>query len=279
MKYLSEALLGVSEYFTVNKLIAICFAILLYEFFVHEKLSDFMKYTLVVLLMVLVPVTAAVLLIYQPAIYEYGFLWTLVPVVAVVSYAGVRFLWDMLPGMEKSGRGKYVVGALAVGGILFLLGNRGIVQAVSLEEAELRSGYEQLADSLDEDTVLWGPRDLMQWVRRKNGEVKLAYGLDMWDAQAAAYDGDAYEPELIAAYEWMQGVEGYNLYIENTEYVWFEIPEEVIINAPAAFEAMESVGVNVIVFTTATYEQLKGCLPTGYETREVGKYTLLQGKR
>lgn len=279
MSYFREVLLGTGEYFTVNKLITICLAIILYEFFVHEKLNAFMKYTLVALLLVLLPVTAVVLLKYQSALYEYGLLWTLVPVTAVVSYAGVRFLWDMLPGMEKTGKGKYVIGTLAVCGIIFLLGNRGIVQRVSLEEAELRRGYEQLAEALPEETMLWGPRDMMQWIRRKNGDVKLAYGLDMWDAKAAAYDGDAYAPELIEAYEWMQAVEGYNVYVENASFIWFEIPEFVIAEAETVFETMENQGVNVIVFTTGAYEQLKGYLPTGYETREVGKYTLLQGKR
>ena len=279
MSYFSEVLRRMTEYFTVNKLIVICFAILLYEFLVHEKLSTFMKYALVALLMVLFPVTAVILLKYQSALYDYGFIWNLVPVTAVIAYAGVRFLWDMLPEMEKSGRGKYVVGVLAVAGILFLLGNRGFIQRVSLEEAQKRSGYELLAESLPEETVLWGPRDLMQWIRRKNGEVKLAYGVDMWDAQAAAYDGDAYSPELIAAYEWMQAVEGYHFYMENTEYVWFEVPEEVIINAESAFDVVQKAGVNVIAFPTITYNQLKEYFPRGYRIQEVGEYTLLLGKR
>ena len=279
MSYMREALLGISEYFTANKLITVCFAILLYEFFVHEKLSPFLKYVLATLLVLLFPVSAAVLLIYQPAIYDYGFLWTLMPVVAVIAYAGVRFLWDILPKAEAPGKGKYVIGAFAVLGILFLLGNRGCVQMVSMEEAALRSGYEQLGETFSEDTMLWGPRDLMQWVRRKHGDVKLVYGLDMWDAAAAAYDGDAYAPELIAAYEWMLAVEEYNVFMENSDYVWFETPEEIILNAHAAFETVGNAGGNVIVFPTITYEQLKEYFPAGYETQQVGKYTLLQRKR
>lgn len=279
MSYWSEVFQGMVEYFTVNKLLAVCFAILLYEFFVHEKLSVFMKYTLVALLLVLIPPVAVVLLVYQPAIYEYGYIWTIVPVVAVVSYAGVRFFWDMLGGMEKGGRGRYLIGALVVCGLLFLSGNREHLQTVSLQEAELRSGYEQVGESLSEGTVLWGPKDLMQWVRRGNGDVKLVYGLDMWDATAAAYDGDAYSTELIAAYEWMQMVESYNVYMENSDTVWFETPEEIVLNADAVFSTVENAGANVIVFPTATYEQLKEYFPDGYETREVGKYTLLQEKR
>lgn len=278
MSYFNEVFQGMAEYFAVNKLLAVCFAILLYEFFVHERLSHFIRYNLVVLLLVLIPPVAVVLLIYQPAIYEYGFVWTLVPVIALASYAVVRFMWDILPGMEKSGRWRYFVGISVICGLVYFSGNREILQTVSLEEAALRSGYEQVADSLSEGTVLWGPRDLMQWVRRKNGDIKLVYGLDMWDATAAAYDGDPYGPELTAAYEWMQAVEGYTVYVENSDVIWFDIPEEVILNVEAVFEDMENAGVDVIVFPTATYEQLKVILPAGHETREVGKYTLLQGK-
>ncbi len=276
MKLLQEALLGVSEYFTVNKLIVVCLAILVYEFFVHQKLSLFLKYVLCILVVILLPFTGAVLLMYQPDIYEYGFVWTMVPVIAVVSYAGVRFLWDMIPGMEQPGKGKFIVGALAVAGVFFLLGNRGCMQRVTIEEAGRRSAYGRVADVLSAESVLWGPKDLMKHIRSRNAEIKLVYGLDMWDAQAAAYDGDAYPVELIAAYEWMRELEEFTYQLEITTDVVLPIPESIAGNLQSSFETVTTAGADVIVLPAITYQRITELIPAGFVAEEVGEYTLLQ---
>lgn len=276
MSRLSDALLGLEEYFAVNKLVAVCFAIILYEVFVHRRLSRFMKYVMVALLAVLVPVTAAVLIVYQTAIYEHGFIWNIVPVTAVCAYAGVRFLWDMIPQMEQQGKSKYVVGVLAVCGVLFLLGNRGGMQRVTLEEAEERSSYGKVAEALESGTVLWGPREMMQWIRSRNGEVKLVYGMDMWDAAAAAYDGDSYSPELISAYEWMCSLEEYAYQVKITTDAVVPVPEEVSCGLAEAFGTIEAVGGDVIVLPSLAYQCLMEWVPGEYQVQEAAGYTLLQ---
>lgn len=275
MSLWKEALLGASDYFTVNKLIVVCFAIILYEIFVHQKLSGFLKYVAGVIILILFPVTAVVFLIYLPGVYEYGFLWNLIPIVAVCAYAGVRFLWDMISGVEHRGKSKYVAGILAVVGVLFLLGNRGRMQKVTLDEAEQRSAYGQVAESLSDETVLWGPRELMQWVRSRNPEVKLVYGLDMWDAQAAAYDGDAYEADLAAAYEWMQELEEFTYQLEITTDVVLPIPDDIVAKLPDALEAVKRGGANVIVLPRIAYQRIAERIPSEYQVEEVADYTLL----
>lgn len=276
MSLIKDALLGISEYFTVNKLLVVCLGILLYEIFLHGRLSRFVQYALGALLVVMVPVTAVILLFYQSAIYEYGFIWSLVPVTAVCAYAGVRFLWDMIPQMEQQGKGKYVAGILAVAGVLFLLGNQGRMQRVTLEEAEERSSYSQVAEHLSEETILWGPRELMQWIRRRNGDVKLVYGLDMWDARAAAYDGDPYEPALINAYEWMRSLEEFAYQVEITTEAVVPVPEELVEGIVGAFDAVEADGGNVIVLPTDAYLRLSEWIPTEYRVQEVAEYQVLR---
>lgn len=276
MSLIKDALLGISEYFTVNKLFVVCLGILLYEIFLHGRLSRFVQYALGALLVVMVPVTAVILLFYQSAIYEYGFIWSLVPVTAVCAYAGVRFLWDMIPQMEQQGKGKYVAGILAVAGVLFLLGNQGRMQRVTLEEAEERSSYSQVAEQLSEGTILWGPRELMQWIRRRNGDVKLVYGLDMWDARAAAYDGDPYEPALISAYEWMRSLEEFAYQVEITTEAVVPVPEELVEGIVGAFDAVEAAGGNVIVLPTDAYLRLSEWIPTEYRVQEVAEYQVLR---
>lgn len=275
MSLINDALLGVSEYFTVNKLIVVCLGILLYEIFVHRRVSVFLKYATGALLGVLVPVTAAILLVYQSAIYEYGFLWNFVPVMAVCAYAGVRFLWDMIPQMEQPGRSKYVAGALAVVAVFFLLGNQGRMQRVTMEEAAERSAYNQVAGCLEEGTTLWGPRELMQWVRSRNGHVKLVYGLDMWDAKAAAYDGDPYAQELIVAYEWMRSVEEFAYQMKITTDAVVPLPEELSSGLVEAFQAVTVAGGDSIVLPRDAYQRLEEWIPTEYQVQEVAGYTLL----
>lgn len=278
MSYFSEVFRGLSEYFTVNKLLVVCVAIILYEYCVCEKLSSFLRYTVVTMLLVLLPPGAVMLLVYQHAIYDYGYLWTLVPIVAVVSYAGVILFRDILGKGEKRGYGSYLICALVACSLLFLSGNGQSVQSVSKEQANQRRAYDQLAEALPEGTVLWGEKDLMQWIRRKNAGVKLIYGLDMWDATAAAYDGDAYSPELVEAYKWMQEVDAYEIYAENYDIIGMDMSEEILAELPQAFAVAESMGANVIVFATVTYSHLQEYLPSGYEVQEVGEYTLLLGK-
>lgn len=277
MSRFAEASLMVSDYLTANKLIVVVMAIILYEIFVHRKLSGFLKYTLVALLLVMFPVTSVFLLAYQPGMYDNGLIWTFVPVLAVLAYAGVRFLWDMIPQMENPGKGKWFGAALAVTGVLFLLGNQGRVQRVTLEEADVRSGYGQVAECLSEDAVLWGPRELMQWVRSRNAKVTLPYGVDMWDVQAAAYDGDAYGPELMAAYEWMQEVSDFAYQMQVTTDAVLPIPEEVTDGLQDAFDIMKQAGVNVIALPYSVYERLTERIPAEYEVQEVAGYALLRG--
>lgn len=277
MSKLTDAILVVSEYFTENKLIVICFAILLYEFLIRRKASGFLKVVFASVLLVMFPLTGMVLRIYQPAVYEQGFVWALVPVLAVAAYAGVTFLWDMVSEAEMSG--KVIGSCLAVCGVLFLLGNQGRVQRVTLDEADARSAYGQVAESLPEETILWGLRELMGWVRSHNAEVKLVYGMDMWDAQAAAYDGDAYTPELAAAYEWMQELHEFTYQLEITTDVVLPIPDSIVDGLQSSFDAVEDAGANVVVLPTITYQRIAELIPAEYESREVAEYTLLQRGR
>lgn len=276
MSRLTDAVLVVGGYFLQNKFIVLCFAILLYEFLVIRKASCFLKYALCAVFLVVFPLSGAILQIYQPAIYEKEFAWGLVPVLALVAYAGVRFLWDMLPEVEMSHKGKIVGGVLGVLGVLFLLGNQGRVHHVTVEEADMRSSYSVVAEALPKETMLWGPRDMMGWVRSHNADVKLVYGRDMWDAQAAAYDGDAYAPELAEAYEWMQKLDEFTYQLKITTDVVLPIPEDIAGGLESSFKAVEKVGANTIVMPTITYQRLADLISPEYEVWEVAEYSLLQ---
>ena len=99
----------------------------------------------------------------------------------------------------------------------------------------------------------------------------------MWDVQAAAYDGDAYGPELMAAYEWMQEVSDFAYQMQVTTDAVLPIPEEVTDGLQDAFDIMKQAGVNVIALPYSVYERLTERIPAEYEVQEVAGYALLRG--
>lgn len=264
----------IKSYGSANRLLAVGIAILLYEIFAQQRLTAFMKYVLTALLLVICPVTAVILSGILPQGCNRELLWTLVPVTALVAYAGVCFLWDMVPALSGSGKRSLLAVPLVLG-VLFLLGNQGRGQQVSAEEAEKRACYREVAECLLEDSVLWGPAELMQWVRANRADVKLPYGKDMWDSAAAAYDGDAYTAELTAAYEWMQQVEEFAGQLYLATDVELPVPVELGSRLAECFAEAEKQGVSVIVLPAAVYQRLAADIPEKYTMREVAGYTLL----
>ena len=116
----------------------------------------------------------------------------------------------------------------------------------------------------------------MQWIRSRRGDVKLVYGLDMWDAKAAVYDGDPYEQEMIEAYEWMRSVEDFAYQVEITTDAVVPISEEIAEGLAEAFGTVEAAGGDVMILPTDAYLRLAEWLPIEYQVQEVAEYTLLQ---
>jgi len=97
-----------------------------------------------------------------------------------------------------------------------------------------------------QDTVLWGPKEILQYLRSHSGQVILLYGRDMWDAGSGAYDYEAYSKEETDCYNWMESVSAsHNLYLletdQATEMIYLSLANEDHIK-----NAVES-GVNLIV--------------------------------
>ena len=190
------------------------------------------------LILLLVPVTAVCFLIYQSRFYDYGWVWSMVPLAPVIAWGTVTIVWVELPalckqtgtGQEATGSRKYRIRRLPAGLVsysgmavailvLFLCGNQGQLKQVSGEILHQQQVAEAILNYMDEDNgtqniTFWGPKEMMQYIRSHSGQVNLYYGRDMWDAKAGAYDYEAYTPEEITAYEWMELVSApHNLYL------------------------------------------------------------------
>lgn len=213
-EYLSRTISGMEQFFVADKMVVLLLAVFFFFWLktkknVSEKGNKLLVFSLVVSVLLLCPLTAVVGVIYQTAFYDYEWLWSMVPLTIVISYAAV------LEYDTKAGQGNWKKKAPLVLVFLLLLfwcGNQGALKTVDAEEAERQEKASSIVavlkqEALEESLVLWAPRSLMQETRRRTGAIKLAYGRDMWEAKAGAYDYEAYSDTLIAAYEWMEAAE------------------------------------------------------------------------
>lgn len=206
--YFTKAADGIARYGTVQRLLILFFAILMFAWLsekkeIAEKQNRLLVYSLLMSVVLLIPVTAMAVMIYQTAYYDYEWSWSMVPVTAVTAYGIVLVL------SQKMSQKKRVLMTAIIVCILCLSSNLGRLQKVPEEELLIRMEVDGVLDAVYEvadsrETILWGPSELMQTARRRDGNIRLIYGRDMWDEKAGAYDYEAYSSELTQAYLWME---------------------------------------------------------------------------
>lgn len=225
--YLEKAADGIGRYGSAQKLLVLFFAVLLFAWLAEKKeithkQNRFLVYSLFMTAVLLIPFTAVAVMLYQTAFYDYEWSWSMVPMTAVIAFGIVLFLEQE---MSKKRKGLLVV---VIIGIMCLCGNQGIFQKVPKQEVLIRGEIDEILEGVSgvsdsKRVVLWGPAEVMQEVRRCEGNIMLVYGRDMWDEKAGAYDYEAYSKELTEAYIWLEDAIGhYNVAAEQ------ENPEETL---------------------------------------------------
>lgn len=213
LDYLERAYEGLQQYLSHNNLVVILVAVLLFFFLSEKKEKDnkangLLIYTVLMLVILICPLSAMAVMIYQTAFYDYTWAWSLVPVTIVMAY-GITIFWEK----EKSSLRRWgIIGVTVI--ILCLIGNQGMIQRVPTQEVTNRSETKEILREIHafcagEDCIAWGPKRIMQEIRRHDGEIMLVYGKDMWDQKSGAYDYEAYSQELTDAYLWLEAVMDY----------------------------------------------------------------------
>lgn len=184
-------------------------------------------YGSVTALLCIFPVTAAFLMMYQTLFYDYPWIWSIVPFTAVIALGGVVLLTDC----RKTGRGYRtflynVALTLLCTGVLVLCGGLGVN---SIDGEQERQNREYAATVLEElcgnytgageetDFCLWAPREILEYARTENSQLRLLYGRNMWDLALNAYSYDNYSQEQIDLYEWMEHLTDYGVSIDDAE--------------------------------------------------------------
>lgn len=183
----------------------------------------------------MVPVTAAVLMLYQTKFYDYQWVWSMVPMTAVTAWAAVEFA-ESCGKFGESGKKSsrsLIAAVLLAAVLLFCGGMRGIGgsrdeagqpagpvewnSAETLASARNQAAARQQAKEVlaelreqagERDICLWAPRSILEYVRELDGGIRLVYGRNMWDISLNAFSYDGYGPQLEQLYRFMEQASG-----------------------------------------------------------------------
>ena len=234
---------GYSLFVTEYKYLALVICVLIYGVFKWKQLKaqevkNFLLYSGAMVMLLLFPVTAWVFMKYQTGFYSYFRVWSYVPLTAMLAWGIVTVIFQELPTEAMKERFSCVstkvwrvIGVLTAVAVLFVAGNQGKMLHISENEKSMKQNGADILQYMENENLLegrliWGAKDILQYMRSHNGDVVLYYGRDMWDAAAGAYDYEGYSAEETACYEWMELVSlPHTLYLLEIEQATDEIHE------------------------------------------------------
>ncbi len=156
------------------------------------------------------PVTAAFLMQYQTAFYEYRWIFSLVPLTAVCAWGITAFAEQCWEGFcLKVWKRALPVTVLFLCALFLSAGPGGSklsFRQTREEREHADSVIEQLV-AMKEDVCLWAPREILQYAREQNGEIRLLYGRNMWERELDGYSYDTVSESMKALYRWMEGTD------------------------------------------------------------------------
>lgn len=222
---------GWSRYKDTGKFAALLFAVILFlaiwfmkeaqrkqrgkKSILESDMAGLLVYSALMAAVCIFPPTAAVLMQYQTRFYDYEWIWSLVPMTAVIAVGGTIFLgkiWeDYLCRSKKSGIRPFIVTGAVVAIILASgsLGQKNWSGDVDKEERNEMFQVLRLltAEAGRTDICLWAPRDIMECARSYSGSISLPYGRNMWDSALGAYTYETYDETRQELYQWMSQAE------------------------------------------------------------------------
>ncbi len=219
-----RAWMGWQSYTDDGKLVALAIVVLLYLWLSGKQKGPgkrLMLYGIVFVALCVCPLTAVCLMYYQTGFYDYQWIWSLVPLTALIAWGGTVFLTSQW----KDGRGlrsmlHNAVVTLASVSVVLLCGGLGQGSVDVAEAYENRAHSEDVLAKVQElygeDICLWAPADILEYARHE-GKMQLLYGRNMWDIALNAYSYDTYSKEQIELYEWMEHLDDWDIEISAQE--------------------------------------------------------------
>lgn len=223
--WMRDAWEGWLKWNTQGKLMALFLAALLLLWFGSRKVRRGAARKLLVYASVLTgfgicPVTAALLMRYQTRFYDYVWIWSLVPITIMTAYGGVVFYTMLAESVRgkvppASYRAKIRMAAvlLFVATVVLLGSNPGSaawdVDAARQEKVQAQRVISILEEGTSAEQIcLWAPREILEYARALDGNIRLIYGRNMWDKALGAYSYDIYSYKQELLYLWMEQTAG-----------------------------------------------------------------------
>lgn len=224
---LRNAWMGWQDYTEDGKLVALLLAVLLFLWLTGKgkKQGTLVLYSSLAVFCCILPVPAVFLMLYQTKFYDYEWIWSMVPLTAVIAY-GIAVFWAEYCGEYKNGNwGKSVPLTMLLLLTMLLCANPDRMLSDSretkVEKQQAQEVLQLLLAAVPESGVcLWAPREIMEYARETDAAFRLPYGRNMWDASLNAYAYDIYDEETGLLYQWMtqaEAAEGVNAETESGE--------------------------------------------------------------
>lgn len=278
MELLKSAWKGWLSYTEHGKMAALLIVVLLFLWFKREAVKEkvLLGYTTIMALCCVFPITAACLMLYQTRFYSYEWIWNYVPITLVIAGGITFFLLSQWEGLKKEREAVRRFGAVvaALLGILILCGGLG---DKGFEERALRKelgNAGQLMDALQQEAqgqelCLWAPKEVMAYARALDGNIKLLYGRNIWDAALGAYSYDTYTEKEESLYLWMS-------HLEETAELDYQT-EEKLISGVQCMQVAVAAGANCILLPIDISSEVLGRLEAsiGIKAVPIGEYYLL----
>lgn len=182
----------------------------------------FARYGILSAILCICPVTAAVIMIYQTRFYDYQWIWSMVPVTALIAIGGTCLwaeYWQEFQGAKN--RIACLVVTLVSVMVLALCGGSGEENAVMASKEDrihAQTVLEQINILCGENVCLWAPADVLEYART-DGTMQVLYGRNMWDAALNAYSYDTYSANHESLYDWMEHLDDWEIEISSKEVV------------------------------------------------------------
>ena len=198
---------GWSGYTDRGKMPALLLAVLLFLWFGRRQREQkaLLVYTSFMTVCCIFPVTAALLMLYQTKFYNYEWIWSFVPMTAVIAW-GITLFWTEYRA-GNVGRWKRLVPMILL--LLTVVGFCGSMGRQVREEQRntAHAVLDQIMDKYPEaELCLWAPREIMEYAREKDASIRLPYGRNIWDGFLNAYSYDVYTEDVLLLEQWMQSV-------------------------------------------------------------------------
>lgn len=179
----------------------------------EQERKTLLLYATVTTVCCVLPLTAAVLMLYQTNFYSYEWIWSMVPLTAVTAWGGVAVLEEIWPKLGAKDWRKGLPGAAILLAAVLLCGSLGPPAWSQEGQAKERQHVYDLLRRVrelcpGESLCLWAPREIMEYAREADAGILLPYGRNMWDITLNAYSYDTYGEEKEVMYQWMEELQG-----------------------------------------------------------------------